>query len=373
MNVAPAEGFVTIVTLLLPVGTRLQVTGSPMVEIDGSYGEGGGQILRTALALSCLFTQPFHIHNIRKGRQKPGLMPQHLTSVWVAQSISGAEVSGDYKGATELAFAPQDVRSGDYAFDIGTAGSVTLVLQTIIPPLLLAGGKSTVTLTGGTHVPFSPSFHYLSEVFAPMLRRLGAEVRLNIDAYGFYPRGGGNVRVEILPARGFAPLRLEERGELVGLSGVSAVGNLPRHIAERQREAALEELHGRFLRLREPLRIELLNAPGPGQGTFMFLRGETEQSVAGCTALGAISKRAEVVGAEAARELLAWSGSGAALDAHLADQLVLYLALADGESCFTTAAVTRHLLTNLWVLGLFREFRYRIEGSEGEPGRVTIW
>jgi RNA 3'-terminal phosphate cyclase (ATP) len=344
-----------------------------MVEIDGSYGEGGGQILRTALALSCLFTQPFRISNIRKGRRKPGLLPQHMTSVHVAQQISGAEMSGDHKGSTELTFSPRVVRSGDYAFDIGTAGSVSLVLQTIIPPLLRAGGKSTVTLTGGTHVPFSPTFHYLAEVFAPMLRRLGAEVRLHIDAYGFYPRGGGKVRVEVLPARGSESLRLEERGRLVKLFGVSAVGNLPLHIAERQREAALDELHGRLHHLRVPARIELLDAPGPGQGTFIFLRGEAEQCVAGFAALGAIGKRAEMVGAEAAQDLLAWYRSGAALDPHLADQLVLYLALADGESRFTTAAITRHLLTNLWAIGQFREISYRVEGQEGEPGRVTIW
>jgi RNA 3'-terminal phosphate cyclase (ATP) len=343
-----------------------------MIEIDGSYGEGGGQILRTALSLSCLLNRPFRIANIRKSRKKPGLMPQHLVAVRAAQLISGGEAVGAAKGSTELTFVPRGVRGGEYSFDIGTAGATSLVLQTIIPPLLFCGERSTVTLTGGTHVPFSPSFDYLAAVFAPTMHKLGVEVRLSIDAYGFYPRGGGKVRAELAPAREIRPLRVTERGKLQEVRGYSAVGNLPISIAERQKEAALEALHGRFHRLAGPVRIELRQAPTPGQGTFLFLVAESEHAVAGFAALGERRKRAEAVGAEAAAELLRYCGTYAAIDPHLADQLVLYLALCGEGSVFTTSAITPHLLTNLWAVGLFQRFRYEIEGVEGKPGKVRI-
>jgi RNA 3'-terminal phosphate cyclase (ATP) len=342
-----------------------------MIEIDGSYGEGGGQILRTSLSLSCLTGQPFRIVNIRKGREKPGLMPQHLVAVRAARMVSGAVVSGDEKGSTELTFSPDTVRSGDFDLDIGTAGSIPLVLQTVIPPLLFAGGGSRVTLQGGTHVPFSPSFHYLAEVFAPMLARLGVELRFSIKSYGFYPRGGGRVTAEIKATAGLRPFNPVERGELLRLHGYSAVGNLPLSIAERQRDAAMELIRER-IRGRLPLEVNLLNVPTPGKGTFVFLLAEYENVRSGFTSLGALGKRAEAVGEEAAREFISHHATGAALDPHLADQFVLYLALAEGESSFTTSAITEHLLTSLWAVARFHPCRYSAEGSVGEPGRVRI-
>ncbi len=345
--------------------------GRSMIEIDGSHGEGGGQILRTALALSAHLGKPFRMYHIRQGRARPGLMPQHLVAVRAAQHLCRAEVSGDSKGSTELSFIPHGVAGGEFSFDIGTAGSTTLVLQTLIPALLFCGEKSRLTILGGTHVPFSPSYHYLAEVFAPFLRRLGAEIRLGIDSYGFYPRGGGRVRAEIRPAGRLVPLNAAERGRLVRLAGSSAVGNLPLSIAERQKDALLATLLP-GIPPGSPVRIELHSVSTPSTGTFLFLRAETEQSMAGFTALGARGKRAEAVGEEAAREFLAYYGAEAALDPHLADQIVLYLALCGGSSVFTTSAITRHLLTNLWVIGLFHEFRYRIDGELGEPGTVVI-
>ncbi|KAF0217242.1 MAG: RNA 3'-terminal phosphate, partial [Geobacteraceae bacterium] len=286
--------------------------------------------------------------------------------------VSAAEVTGVHKGSTELSFIPRGVKGGDFAFDIGTAGSTPLVLQTVIPALLFAERKSTVTLTGGTHVPFSPSFHYLAEVFAPTLKTLGVEVRLAIDSYGFYPRGGGRVRAEIVPTKGLKPLRVAERGRVINVRGYSAVGNLPLSIAERQRDAALERIHGRLLHFKEGIGIELLQAPTPGQGTFLFLRAEAEHSVAGFTALGERGKRAEAVGSEAAAEFLNYYATDAALDPHLADQIVLYLSLCEGESVFSTASITPHLLTNLWVLGLFRKFRHDIDGEPGNSGKIRM-
>ena len=343
-----------------------------MLEIDGSHGEGGGQILRTALSLSCLSGTAFRIVNIRRGRSKPGLMPQHLAAVRAAQAVCDAAVAGAERGSTALVFTPGRIRGGNFTFDIGTAGASTLVLQTLIPPLLHAPQPSTITISGGTHVPASPSYHYLAEVFAPLLKRLGASIRLTIEAYGFYPRGGGRVRAEIMPVPELLPLRVSTPAELERIKGHSGVGNLPLAIARRQRDAALATIEAMLPDAPLPAAIELLEAPGPGQGTFLFLRAEATELRAGFTALGALGKRAETVGAEAAAELCRHLATGAALDPHLADQLVPYLALCREESSFTTSAITRHLLTNLWVAALFRPLRATVAGEEGGPGKVTI-
>ncbi len=342
------------------------------LEIDGSFGEGGGQILRTALSLSCLFKKPFRIFNIRTGRKKPGLMPQHLTSVRAAQLLSRAGVKGDSAGSTELSFAPGEVKSGSFFFDIGTAGSTMLVLQTLIPAFIFTKARTGLILNGGTHVPFSPSFHYVSEVFIPFLKRLGIRTLLSIESYGFYPKGGGRIRAEIFPTGEMKPLRLPERGRMVALKGCSGVANLPLSIAERQTKSLLEKIHSEMKDLRCAEALDLLDAPAPGQGTFIFLKAESEHSVAGFTSLGERGKKAEVVGEEAAVAFMDYYSADAALDPHLSDQLVLYLSLCDGESEFSTSRITQHLLTNLWVIGLFHEFKYSVEGERGKPGRVKI-
>jgi RNA 3'-terminal phosphate cyclase (ATP) len=343
-----------------------------MIEIDGSHGEGGGQILRTALSLSCLTGKPFRMVNIRKGRKKPGLAPQHLASLRAAREISGAEVAGDREGSAELVFTPGEVTGGDASLDVGTAGSTLLVLQSIVPALLFAGRKSAVTVRGGTHVPFSPSFHYAASVLVPTLGRIGVELSLAIKSYGFYPRGGGEIHARISPAEGVWPLRLPERGRILAVKGWSASGNLPPAIARRQRDAALEALRSRLRDVTIPAEIEILSVPTPGQGTFLFLAVETEHCVAGFASLGERGKRAEAVGEEAAAALAAHCGTGAALDPYLPDQLAPYLALSGEGSVFTTSRVTEHLLTNLWTIGLFRKFRYSVEGEVGEPGTVRI-
>ncbi|MBI4679782.1 MAG: RNA 3'-terminal phosphate cyclase [Nitrospirae bacterium] len=360
-----------------------------MIEIDGSYGEGGGQILRTALSLSCLFKKPFRIFNIRKGRKKPGLMPQHITSVRAAQLFSSAEVTGDQTGFTELLFLPKEVKGGDFFFDIGTAGSTSLVLQTIIPSLVFlnnpppppfnkggmggfSGEKTTIILKGGTHVPFSPSFHYLVEVFVPFLKWIGVELQLTIESYGFYPKGGGKVRADIFPAKEVKPLRIVERGNILRLRGYSGVGNLPLSIAERQRSGMLEKIYSQIKDLNCPVDIELLNVSTPGQGTFIFLQSESENSIAGFTSLGERGKRAEAVGEDAAMEFLRYYSTDAAFDSHISDQIVLYLSICREESSFTTSCITHHLMTYLWVIGLFHEFRYAVEGEIGKPGIVRI-
>jgi RNA 3'-terminal phosphate cyclase (ATP) len=343
-----------------------------MIEIDGSHGEGGGQILRTALSLSCLLRKPFRMVNIRKGRRRPGLAPQHLASVRAAREISGAEVVGDREGSVELLFSPGEVAGGGVSLDVGTAGSTLLVLQSILPALLFAGRKSAVTVRGGTHVPFSPSFHYAASVLVPTLGRIGMELSLAIGSYGFYPRGGGEIRAEISPSEGVLPLRLPERGRILAVKGWSASGSLPEAIARRQRSAAMETLRSRLPDGSFPVDIEVLSVPTPGQGTFLFLAAETEHCVAGFASLGERGKRAEAVGEEAAAALAAHCSTGAALDPHLPDQLAPYLALCGEGSAFTTSRVTEHLLTNLWAIGLFHPFRFLVEGEVGKPGTVRI-
>ncbi|MEW6067877.1 MAG: RNA 3'-terminal phosphate cyclase [Nitrospirota bacterium] len=362
-----------------------------MIEIDGSYGEGGGQILRTALSLSCMFKKPFRIFNIRKGRKKPGLMPQHLTCVRAGQLLSDAEVKGDYTGSTEFLFSPHEVKGGDFLFDIGTAGATSLVLQTLIPAIIFSnnppsppfnkggmggfeGQKTTITLKGGTHVPFSPCFDYLAKIFSPFLKRIGINVRLSIESYGFYPKGGGKIRAETFPAKEIRPLKVLERGNIIKLSGISGVGNLPLSIAERQKKAMVERIYSSNIAIsfQSSIDIELLSVPTPGQGTFIFLQSESENSIAGFTSLGERGKRAEVVGEDAAEEFLKYYSTGAALEPHIADQIVLYLSLCKDKSEFTTSCITQHLMTNLWVIGLFHEFHYSIEGEIGRPGIVRI-
>jgi RNA 3'-terminal phosphate cyclase (ATP) len=343
-----------------------------MIEIDGSYGEGGGQILRTALSLACLFQQPFRLFNLRKKRRKPGIMPQHLTAIHAAQHISRAEVKGDKIGSMEMMFLPRSIRGDVFSFDIGTAGSTSLVLQTLLPAFVGMRQRTIFTLSGGTHVPFSPSYHYLSGVFVPLLERLGVRLELSIESYGFYPKGGGVIRATLYPTDRLNNLILLDRGSLIRITGHAGVGNLPLSIAERQRKAALDALCSRIGPLIYPSDIELIEAPTPGHGTFMHLQAEAEYARAGFTSLGERGKRAETVGEEAAAEFAGYYASKAALDSHAADQVVLYLSLCKGQSRFTTSSVTTHLITNLWVIALFRSFRYSIEGSPGEIGTITI-
>lgn len=330
--------------------------------IDGSHGEGGGQILRSALTLSALLEQPVHLEKVRTRRRRPGLRPQHLTAVRAVAQICDAELEGDALDSRTLTFIPRrPPQAGHYHFDVmdvakgGSAGSVSLILQAVLLPLALAGGNSTITLKGGTHVAWSPPIHYLQEIYLPTLAQLGVEASIELERWGWYPQGSGQVtcRVEGIgtPATScpLTPFHLMERGGLRRITGFSATSNLPAHIGRRQRDRATKLLrsHG-FVP-----EIEIVDAPSPGPGTCVFLRAEFKGAVAGFTGYGRLRKPAEKVAEEAARAFLAYQRSGGAVDRYLADQLILPLALASGESRFATGKVTDHLRTNAWLIEQF--------------------
>lgn len=343
-----------------------------LAAIDGSHGEGGGQILRTSLALSAITGRAARIFNIRSKRAKPGLQPQHLVAVKSAAAICGADVRGAVFGSREITFSPGPVRPGEYRFEIGTAGSTGLVLQTLYLPLLLGtGSPSSVTVTGGTHVPFSPSFHYLSLQWRPFLERIGLHVSLQMESAGYYPRGGGSVTAAIQPSAGVRPLVIGGRGALRRIRGVSAVTGLPLSIAERQRNQALKRMGAADC----PCDIEIADIKGVGQGTMLLLIAEFERSQACYQCLGTRGKRAEQVADDAADQMLHLIQGEGDIDEHLADQIILPLAMSEGgESSFVTPKLNMHLLTNIEIIRQFLPLEIEMEGIGGntEIGRPAL-
>ena len=339
-----------------------------MIQIDGSIGEGGGQVLRTSLALSILTRQELHITLIRHRRSKPGLMAQHLKSVEAAARVCRGSVEGASTGSQELTFRPEEPHSGKYTFEIGTAGSTSLVLQTIFLPLCLAERTSTVTLTGGTHVPWSPCFEYLSLQWLPYLQQMGIRAELTLEQAGFYPPGGGSIRAVIHPTRSISPLSIPARGALQRIQGISAVANLDEDIARRQKIQALRRLEPRC----RETKIKATSVPSPVKGTYIVLLAEFAGSRACFSALGARGKPAERVADEAVDGLEEFLTTDGAIDPYLADQLLLPMALAEGISQFRTSRVTQHLLTNAEIIRQFLPVAIDINGEQDQPGDVFV-
>ena len=339
-----------------------------MVTLDGSHGEGGGQILRTALSLAVTLRRPLAITRIRARRPKPGLQPQHLAVVRALAAISAAEVRGDALGSTELSFAPRVLHAGDYRFDIGatrgSAGSVALLFQALLLPLAFASAPSRLTLIGGTHVPWSPPVHYLTEVFLPALGEIGLEAKVVLDRWGWYPAGGGVAEGMILPVTGLVGFSAELPRTGAPIIGRSAVSRLPRSIAERQRRRALEQLAAAGLEAEITVE-EDATALGPGTVLFLAVPGR-----AGFSALGRRGLRAEQVADAAVAELLAYRASAAAVDDHLADQLLPLLALAARASIFTCPTLSPHLQTVAWVVEQLLPAHIALE--DGHPACVRI-
>ncbi len=336
-----------------------------MIKLDGSEGEGGGQILRSALTLSVLTGQPFEIRNIRAGRAKPGLLRQHLTALRAAAAICGGKYSdGASVGARELLFWPGDIRSGNYEFAVGTAGSAMLVLQTVLLPLLQADEPSRVIVSGGTHNPAAPPFEFVEACYLPLLARMGAEIDLNLLSFGFMPAGGGRVMAVVNQSDGLQPIELLDRGERRSVFAQAHFANLHFDIAERE----LRRVGERLSLPEVDLKVRQVKSIGPGN--MVSVRAEFEHVTEMISAFGRRGTPAEQVADEVADEAGAFLGSEVAVGHHLADQLLLPLAIAGGGS-FTTSAPTPHTITNARVIEKFIDVRVDFEPLN-ETGDVKI-
>ncbi len=345
------------------------------VQVDGSMGEGGGQLLRAALAISAITGRPVRVFNVRARRSRPGLQRQHLASVRALAELSGARVEGARLGSTELTFYPGRVRGGEFTFDIGTAGSVTLLLQAVMPVMAVADGPVKVRVIGGTDVPKAPPIDYVRFVLRQLLARMGLELSIELLRRGHYPRGGGDVVVSKEGPVRLRPIELVSSGKALRVGGLSHCVRLPSHVAFRQARAAEEVLRA----LGVPVKVDVeYYEPGKdphlGPGSGMVLWATTERSVLGGDSLGERGKPAEEVGREAARSLLEDLSTGMALDRHASDMLLIYAALASGVTRLGGARLTSHALTMVKLLGLILpEAQVKLlSGSEGGPFIVEV-
>ena len=339
-----------------------------MIEIDGSFGEGGGQILRSSLTLSVMTGKDLRIENIRAKRKIPGLRPQHLKALEAAGEICGATIEGGHIGSQSISFYPDEIRAGKFHFDIGTAGSASLVVQTVLLPLSRSQNKSTITVTGGTHVPWSPCFHYLDLNYLPFLWKIGLDVQLRMEQAGFYPNGGGQIRASIDPVDNLQSLHLTERGRLIEIRGISAVAKLSRNIATRQRRQVIGRLGRRY-----PLNdIRVIELPAPSPGSMILLLAIFEHSQACYFALGKKGVSADKIADKAINEFESFMATEGAIDQYLADQILLPIVFAGSASEFATCKITNHLLTNIEVIKSLLPVEIKINGSMGEPGTVIV-
>ena len=333
-----------------------------MIQIDGSIGEGGGQILRTALSLSLITGQPFHLSNIRAGRKKAGLMRQHLVCVQAAKAIGHASVQGDHLGSTELTFTPHTVQSGHYHFPIGSAGSTMLVLQTLLPVLMVQDQPSTLRIEGGTHNPMAPTVDFIQRCFLPVLAKIGVEVQINCPQAGFFPVGGGIIEVSIQPWTDRKALTLLDRGELIALNAYAGVQRIDPNIAER-------ELHtlGKQLVLSSQ---QIINVDGCGQGNTAFVEVVSQQHTEVFSILGEMGKTAEQIANRLAGKVKRYLHQTAVVDEYLADQLLLPLALGQGGQ-YRCRTISEHTRTQAMMIQRFLSVDIVID-EQSETPQITV-
>jgi RNA 3'-terminal phosphate cyclase (ATP) len=330
-----------------------------MIEIDGSEGEGGGQMLRSALSLSMCTDQAFRLKNIRAKREKPGLMRQHLTALQAAAAVCDAKVTGAEVGSSEITFRPGSVKAGDYQFAIGTAGSTTLVLQTVLPALLTASSPSTIRITGGTHNKACPPVDFLQRTYLPLVERMGPQVQLDLVRHGFYPRGGGEVLARVTPAPRLTAISLMERGARKGGYAEAYISGIPMHVASRELEIVGKMLNWPA----EHLHIRGLSGEfGPGNALTITVEHEHINEV--FTGFGEKGVSAESVAKRAVDEARNYLASEAVVGPHLADQLLLPMALAGGGE-FVTMPVTQHFESHVEIIGKFLSNRVATKDRRG--------
>lgn len=337
-----------------------------MITIDGSFGEGGGQILRSSLALSLITGKPFQIDHIRAGRKKPGLMRQHLTAVNAAVEVGRAEVSGNAIGSQRLTFVPQTIHAGAYHFAVGTAGSTTLVLQTILPALLIADKPSEITLEGGTHNPFAPPFSFLEKVFVPVLNKMGPTISLELQRPGFYPAGGGRFAVKIHPKPKLDRIDIVERGGILGHFARAYVANLPDKIGHRELKVIREMLSW------EPECLEVIDVKDShGPGNIVIAEVRSEHITELFTGFGMKGLPAEQVPVAMVKDVREYLAAGVPVARHLADQLMIPMAMAGGGT-FRTLPLTLHSTTNIEILKKFLAIQIDVTKLEKDIYEVTL-
>jgi RNA 3'-phosphate cyclase len=332
-----------------------------MLEIDGSFGEGGGQVLRTALALAVVTKTPCRVFNIRRSRPKPGLASQHLLGIQAIAQLCNGELEGDFLGSEEIKFFPGQIQAKNIKVKIETAGSITLVLQGLIPPSLFALEPIKIYFEGGaTDTFFSPTMDYFKHCFLKIIEKMGVKVEINIIKRGYYPEGGAEARVEISTSQ-IKNINLTERGNLIKILAISGASDSlkEKKVAERQLAGVREVLGKLKLPIEEEIEYEKSQSPG----SHILLAAECKNTILGVDNLGKLGKRAEDVGKEAALELLKEEKSGACLDRHLTDQILPYLALAKGRSGVTVSEITEHCKTNIWVIEKFLEGKFKIKNN----------
>ncbi|SOD42559.1 RNA 3'-terminal phosphate cyclase [Nitrosovibrio sp. Nv4] len=334
-----------------------------MRDIDGSYGEGGGQLLRTSVALAAITGQPVHVYNIRAKRSNPGLAPQHLTAVKAVAALCGAEAEGLEVKSREISFRPGPLRGGQYDFPIGTAGSITLVLQAALPVAMVCGEPLRMNIVGGTDVRAAPPLDYFRYVLLPLLSGMGVRAKIDLLWRGYYPRGGGYVTVEVEPSPSLRPLILDAPGSLTQIRGFAHISNMPAHIVQRMAGSALAELSA----FPTPaIDLAILGVDKAiGMGGAILLNAYMEHTRLAASAVAERGVPAERLGSVAGQLLREEILSGATLDIHAADQVLIYLALAGGASCFLARSLSSHAATTIWLLEQFLPIRFSVsrEGS----------
>ena len=336
-----------------------------MIVIDGSQGEGGGQIFRTSLTLAVCLSQPVRIENIRAGRNKSGMLRQHLTCLRAAQAICDAEVAGDELGSMEVTFKPGTVKAGEYRFAVGSAGSTSLVFQTVLLPLLFADTTSEIYLEGGTHNGYAPSYDFIEACFLPVIARMGYKAEVELDRYGFYPAGGGAWEVRIHPMQGVAKLDLTERGDVLSQLAIATSSKIPEHITERE----LAQVQKKCLWSGDQLQQRIVDSVGPGN--IISLRVESEHVTEIVEVVGEKQLSAERVAGRAINAIKTYLDADVPVGEHLADQLLLPMVLAKGGQ-FKTLSPSQHFLTNVEVIKQLMGVDVRVEQESEHVWHVSV-